>query len=66
MATFIRRRLSMGWLPDYPDFRDLTIEHVDVSAQNIQNNPKYNERERRYRPLQTIKKNNSSCLIPES
>ncbi len=28
-----RRRLSMGWLPDYPDFRDLTIEHDDVSDQ---------------------------------
>lgn len=35
MATFIRRRLSMGWLPDYPDFRDLTIEHDDVSAQKM-------------------------------
>jgi C1A family cysteine protease len=31
MAIFIRRRLAMGWLPDYPDFRDLTVEHDDVS-----------------------------------
>lgn len=31
MAIFIRRRLAMGWLPDYPDFRDLTIDHDDVS-----------------------------------
>jgi C1A family cysteine protease len=22
----------MGWLPDYPDFRDLTVEHDDVTA----------------------------------
>jgi len=31
MGVFIRRRLSMGWLPDYPDFRDITIEHDQVS-----------------------------------
>ena len=31
MGIFIRRRLAMGWLPDYPDFRDMTIEHDDVS-----------------------------------
>lgn len=30
--TFIRRRLSMGWLPDYPDFRDLTVEQESVSS----------------------------------
>jgi C1A family cysteine protease len=28
----IRRRLSMGWLPDYPDFRDLTVENDHVST----------------------------------
>ncbi len=31
MESIIRRRLSMGWLPDYPDFRDLTVDHDDVS-----------------------------------
>lgn len=31
MGIFIRRRFNMGWLPDYPDFRDLTVEHDDVS-----------------------------------
>jgi C1A family cysteine protease len=31
MESMIRRRLKMGWLPDYPDFRDLTIEHDNVS-----------------------------------
>ncbi len=31
MGIFIRRRLAMGWLPDYPDFRDLTIDHDAVS-----------------------------------
>jgi C1A family cysteine protease len=31
MGVFIRRRLAMGWLPDYPDFRDLTIESDVVS-----------------------------------
>lgn len=30
MGIFIRRRLAMGWLPDYPDFRDLTVESDDV------------------------------------
>lgn len=32
MAAFIRRRLGMGWLPDYPDFRDLTVENDHVSS----------------------------------
>jgi len=32
MAIFIRRRLTMGWLPDYPDFRDLTVEQDNVST----------------------------------
>lgn len=31
MGIFIRRRLAMGWLPDYPDFRDLTVENDTVS-----------------------------------
>jgi hypothetical protein len=31
MALSFRRKLGMGWLPDYPDFRDLTVEHDDVS-----------------------------------
>jgi len=31
MAAIRRRMLSMGWLPDYPDFRDLTVEHETVS-----------------------------------
>lgn len=31
MGIFIRRRLSMGWLPDYPDFRDKTVDSDDVS-----------------------------------
>jgi len=31
MSIFIRRRLAMGWLPDFPDFRDITIDHDDVS-----------------------------------
>ena len=31
MGIFIRRRLAMGWLPDYPDFRDLTVEQDHVS-----------------------------------
>ncbi len=30
MGAFMRRRL--GWLPDYPDFRDLTVEHNVVSV----------------------------------
>ena len=32
MSALIRRRLGMGWLPDYPDFRDLTVEHDEVST----------------------------------
>ena len=32
MSLFIRRKLGMGWLPDYPDFRDLTVEHDRVST----------------------------------
>lgn len=28
----IRRRFSLGWLPDYPDFRDLTVEQDQVSV----------------------------------
>jgi hypothetical protein len=29
-------RLGMGWLPDYPDFRDYTEEHEEVNyEQNI-------------------------------
>jgi C1A family cysteine protease len=32
MGLFIRRRFNLGWLPDYPDFRDLTVEHDKVSA----------------------------------
>ncbi len=32
MNTFFRRRLGLGWLPDYPDFRDMTIEHDNVST----------------------------------
>jgi C1A family cysteine protease len=32
MYTSLRRRLGLGWLPDYPDFRDLTVEHDDVST----------------------------------
>jgi len=32
MGIFIRRRLAMGWLPDYPDFRDLTVNQEDVSG----------------------------------
>lgn len=35
MASFIRRRLSMGWLPDYPDFRDITIDNDDVSVKKM-------------------------------
>jgi C1A family cysteine protease len=25
-------KMSLGWIPDYPDFRDLTIEHDEVSS----------------------------------
>lgn len=32
MCAFIRRRLAMGWLPDYPDFRDHTADHDEVST----------------------------------
>ena len=32
MYTIFRRSLGMGWLPDYPDFRDMTIEHDAVST----------------------------------
>jgi C1A family cysteine protease len=30
-------RMAMGWLPDYPDFRDYTVEHdrVDVKLQSL-------------------------------
>ena len=31
MESFFRRKRMMGWLPDYPDFRDLTIDHDEVS-----------------------------------
>ena len=30
MGVFIRRRLAMGWLPDYPDFRDITVNQKTV------------------------------------
>lgn len=32
MSATIRRRLAMGWLPDYPDFRDRTVDHDEVST----------------------------------
>jgi C1A family cysteine protease len=32
MESVFRRKRLMGWLPDYPDFRDLTVEHQTVSA----------------------------------
>lgn len=32
MESIFRRKRLMGWLPDYPDFRDLTVEHSDVST----------------------------------
>jgi C1A family cysteine protease len=32
MESIFRRKRLMGWLPDYPDFRDLTIDHDDVST----------------------------------
>ncbi|MBV5312127.1 MAG: hypothetical protein JZU47_02455 [Prolixibacteraceae bacterium] len=32
MGLLIRRKFSLGWLPDYPDFRDLTVENDDVSV----------------------------------
>jgi C1A family cysteine protease len=31
MGIFMRRRLAMGWLPDYPDFRDITVDVDKVS-----------------------------------
>jgi len=31
MGILMRRRYAMGWLPDYPDFRDHTIDHDEVS-----------------------------------
>lgn len=31
MNLLFRRRLGLGWLPDYPDFRDLTVENDNVS-----------------------------------
>lgn len=31
MGLFIRRKLAMGWLPDYPDFRDVTVDNDQVS-----------------------------------
>lgn len=31
MGIFIRRRLAMGWLPDYPDFRDITVDDDKVT-----------------------------------
>jgi C1A family cysteine protease len=31
MAIFIRRRFGLGWLPDYPDFRDLTVDNNKAS-----------------------------------
>ncbi len=34
MSLLIRRRLSLGWLPDLPDFRDMTVEH-DVVSQRL-------------------------------
>ncbi|MCK4512371.1 cysteine protease [bacterium] len=27
----LNRNLPMGWLPDYPDFRDFTLEHEDIA-----------------------------------
>lgn len=32
MALGIRRRFGLGWLPDYPDFRDLTVDQENVST----------------------------------
>lgn len=32
MASEYRSKYGLGWLPDYPDFRDLTVEHEKVSA----------------------------------
>ncbi len=30
MAEEIKEKLGMGWLPDYPDFRDYTVEHENI------------------------------------
>ena len=27
----IDKRLGMGWLPDYPDYRDYTVEHEKIA-----------------------------------
>lgn len=32
MQNLIRRKLGLGWLPDFPDFRDMTVEHDEVST----------------------------------
>jgi C1A family cysteine protease len=32
MTLTIRRKFGLGWLPDYPDFRDLTVDHETVSS----------------------------------
>ena len=32
MESIFRRKRYLGWLPDYPDFRDLTVENKDVSV----------------------------------
>ncbi|MFA5327654.1 MAG: C1 family peptidase [Prolixibacteraceae bacterium] len=32
MTLGIRRRFGLGWLPDYPDFRDLTADQESVST----------------------------------
>ena len=32
MESSIRRKYGMGWLPDYPDFRDLTVDNDHVSV----------------------------------
>ena len=31
MESIFRRKRLMGWLPDYPDFRDLTVDHDKVT-----------------------------------
>lgn len=37
MASEFRSKYRLGWLPDYPDFRDLTVdyEHVSTRLQNL-------------------------------
>ncbi|MDP2338206.1 MAG: C1 family peptidase [Bacteroidota bacterium] len=32
MESIFRRKRFLGWLPDYPDFRDLTVENDSVSS----------------------------------